>query len=76
MERQILDELRAKRFDSHTISFHVAPVEIPVATKTVRVALKSSKGAAGLELTASGVKDLGDDRLRQELLKLARTLRS
>ncbi len=76
MERQIIDVLRAQRYDTHTVSFHVTPAEIPVVRKTVRAPRKSLSGSVRLEDTANSFKGAGDDRLRQELLQLARTLRS
>lgn len=77
-ERQIIDALRGQRFDVHTASYHVAPDETPSARKTLRTAQRTQTGSASLEAAASAVADSedgGDDRLRQELLKLARTLR-
>ena len=75
-ERQIIDEMRSQRLDVHTASYHVAPNETPTPRKTLRVPQRTQNGAASVEAAASAVTDSGDeDRLRQELLKLARTLR-
>ena len=76
MERQIIDALRAQRMDCHTVSFHVSPAQRPVVRKTVRHAKKTPSGVTTLESAAQAVADSGDDSLRQELLKLARNLRS
>ncbi|MFK8079207.1 MAG: DciA family protein [Granulosicoccus sp.] len=78
MERRIIDALRENRFDSHTISFHVSPEMKPVVRKTERAAQKANGSAAAVEAALSAVteSDPGNDRLRQELLKLARTLRA
>lgn len=80
MERQIIDALRACKYDSHTISYHVSPETRPVVRKTVRVAKKADGSAAAVEAAAAALADStiekgADDSLRQELLKLARTLR-
>ena len=76
MERQIIGALRARQIDCHSVSYHVAPAEKPTVRKTIRVAKKPTKGADIVEGAADAVSDSGDDCLRQELLKLARTLRS
>jgi len=75
MERQIVDTVRASGFDCHTVSYHVAPDEKPIIRKTVRTANVSSNAVNRVEAVASSLTDGPDDKLRQELLKLARTLR-
>lgn len=75
-ERQIIDAMRSQRLDVHTASYHVVPSETPPPRKTIRVPERTQSGAASLEAAASAVNDSdGNDQLRQELLKLARTLR-
>jgi len=79
MERQIIDDLRKAGRDTHTMSYHVSPEIRPVVRKTVRQAAKTTSGSTAIEAAADAIKGdqtgNGDDRLRQELLKLARTLR-
>jgi len=74
-ERQIIDVLREKRFDTHTISYHVTPAERPAVRKTVRCPTKSIDSARSLEQTAEALTGDENNRLRLELLKLARQLR-
>lgn len=75
-ERQIIDAMRSERLDAHTVSYHVAPGEIPTPRKTLRVPKSTQSGAACMEAAASAVSgSTEEDKLRQELLKLARTLR-
>lgn len=80
LERQIIDALRERQIDSHTISYHVSPELRQAKRKSVPPAIKTTKGAAAVEAAVSNLIDDGEtanegDRLRQELLKLARTLR-
>jgi|GEM_PF-786433 len=77
IESQIIDALRSNNIDSHTISYHVSPETTPVMRKTVRLAERTPSAAAAMEAAAMAVTDetVEDDKLRQELLKLARTLR-
>ncbi|MFK8080863.1 MAG: DciA family protein [Granulosicoccus sp.] len=80
MERRIIDNLRGTGRDTHTISYHVAPETQPVARKTIRKAIKAAGSSYSIEAAVEAIShddtDSGDDRLRQELLKLARTLRA
>lgn len=81
MERQIIGVLRQHQFDSHTISYHVSPEFKTAANKSVRRPVKARNGAASMEAAANAVAEKtlegGDGgKLRQELLKLARTLRA
>ena len=74
-ERQIIDALRAHHFDCHVISYHVSPAERPVTRKTVRTAEHTRNGSVSVQSAASQMPSTDeDDRLRQALLKLARTL--
>jgi len=81
MEKQIIGVMRQHQFDSHTISYHVSPEVKTAVNKSVRRPVKARNGASSMEAAANAVADKtlegGDgDRLRQELLKLARTLRA
>lgn len=85
-ERQIISTLRALNFDCHTLSYHVAPSEMPVTRKTVRKAHRHISGASALEqaaraLTNPAAEDTSapkeaNEELSLQLLKLAQTLRS
>lgn len=80
MEKQIITMMREHKFDCHTISYHVSPETRPVVSKTMRRAVKTNNSAASMEAAANAVavdstEGDGGDKLRQELLKLARTLR-
>lgn len=74
-ERQIIDGLRKEKVDCHTISYHVAPDERPHVRKTVRQPLVAPNAGNRVEEIVCKMPETGDDRLRQELLKLARTLK-
>lgn len=83
LERQIIDCLRERKFDTHTISYHVSPEIRPAVHKPTPLTNRTKSGAAAVEAAAAVVTDASaaegsddSDRLRQELLKLARTLRS
>jgi len=75
-ERQIIDVMRSEQLDTHTVSYHVAPGEIPTPRKTLRAPKRTQSGAVSMEAAASAISGSAvEDKLRQELLKLARTLR-
>lgn len=77
-ERQLVDILRGEGLDVHTVSFHVSPAEKPVLRTTRRQANQLSKRSASTLIQAAeaiGGADK-DDRLRQELLKLAAKMRA
>jgi len=73
---QLIDTLRANNLDCHTVSYHVSPPDRPAERRSVRNAEKAVKGAASIESAALLVSADPDDSLRQELLKLAKALRS
>lgn len=80
-ERQLIGALRAKNFDCHTISYHVAPAERPVTRKSIRSANVHPSGANALEqaaqtLDAESSKSTDNAALKEQLLKLAQTLRA
>lgn len=99
-ERQLVGALKEQRLDVHTVSFHVAPSEVPVIRTTTRQANRAGVAAArALQSLADSEESMNsqpnsaagdghdsanratagshpeDDRLRQELLKLAARLR-
>lgn len=80
-EQQLISAIRERHSDTHTISYHVSPERRPLVSKTFRSAEKARGASAAIEAAANAVADKsvegGDgDKLRQELLKLAKTLRS
>ena len=76
-ERQIIGTLKKEQFDVHTLSCHVAPADNVEARTSLRTPNKTSRRtAAALAALADQSADRDDDSLRQELLKLAETLRS
>lgn len=76
-ERQLVEELRKGNLDVHTVSWHVAAAEPPAARVTLRQANPlSGRSAASLTALAESTGESpADDKLRQELLKLAARLK-
>ena len=76
MNSQLIDALRARNLDCHTVSYHVAPVDRPAERRSVRSSTKTIQGASSMDSAAMMVSDNPDDSLRQALGKLAKALRS
>lgn len=86
-ERQIIQALRLEKLDVHTASWHVAPIDHPAPRVTLRKPNKlTSRSASALQALATATTDNphqsgivksseSGEKLRQELLKLAATLR-
>jgi len=55
LERQIIGVLRAEKLDAHTLSFHIAPRQIPDLRKTRRTAQGSMRAASSMDDAAKSV---------------------
>ena len=78
MERRIIDDVRAKGLDCHTVSFHVSVNERPIVRKTTRQANRTPMAAKSVSMASSllALEENGkEDKLSVELEKLARHLR-